>query len=207
MPELQTANDSAVIVLRNHELDVLIAVDPFERPEIRRRQRVFEPFARAAERIVRQHPHNDIDVFTVARRMVIEMFAAMAIPVNLNAPAAGRETFRSRRSSGARRHSRRGGSRPHAPASYRPAARRRRARWRRRPEPRQGELMLHPRQRRVATLDLVRIEIGRRLAEIRHLEAAHRDIGLVAVLFQNSHSSIFAAAKASAGMRSLPRAR
>jgi len=63
--ELQTANDSAVIVLRNHELDVLIAVDPFERPEIRRRQRVFEPFARAAERIVRQHPHNDIDVFTV----------------------------------------------------------------------------------------------------------------------------------------------
>src|SRR5712664_1692181 len=33
--ELQAADDSAVIVLRDHELDVLIAVDPFERPEIR----------------------------------------------------------------------------------------------------------------------------------------------------------------------------
>ena len=47
---------------------------------------------------------------------------------------------------------------------------------------RRGELMLHPRQRRIAALDLVGIEIGCRLAQIFHLEAAHRDIGLVAVL-------------------------
>src|SRR5258708_9730591 len=34
------------------------------------------------------------------------------------------------------------------------------------------QVMLHPRQRGIATLDLVRIEIGYRLAEIDHLEAA-----------------------------------
>jgi hypothetical protein len=50
-------------------------------------------------------------------------------------------------------------------------------------ESRRGKLVLHPRQRRVATLDLVGIEIRGRLAEKHHLEAAHRDIGLVAVLF------------------------
>ena len=33
-----------------------------ERPEIGRRQRVFDPFARAAERIVRQHRHDRADV-------------------------------------------------------------------------------------------------------------------------------------------------
>ena len=42
--------------------------------------------------------------------------------------------------------------------------------------------MLHPRQRRVAALDLVGVEIGRGFAEIDHLETAHRDIRLVAVL-------------------------
>src|SRR5713226_5435645 len=34
--ELQAADDGAVIVFRDHELDVLIAIDPFERPKIRR---------------------------------------------------------------------------------------------------------------------------------------------------------------------------
>ena len=48
-------------------------------------------------------------------------------------------------------------------------------------ERRDGELVLHPRQRRIAALDLVGIEIGGRLAEIEHLEAAYGDIGLVAV--------------------------
>ena len=47
---------------------------------------------------------------------------------------------------------------------------------------RRGKLMLHPRQRRVAALDLVGVEIGRGFAEIDHLETAHRDIRLVAVL-------------------------
>ena len=49
-------------------------------------------------------------------------------------------------------------------------------------KPRRGKLMLHSRQRRIATFDLVRIEVGCRLAEIDHLETADRDIRLVAVL-------------------------
>ena len=102
----------------------------------------------------------------------------------LSAPAASREISRSRRSSAATRHSRRGESRPHARGAYRPAARHRRARQRIADQKsRHREFMLHPRQRRIAALDLVGIEIGRRPAEINHLEAAHRDIGLVAVLF------------------------
>src|SRR5258708_27323948 len=44
------------------------------------------------------------------------------------------------------------------------------------------QVMLHPRQRGIATLDLVRIEIGYRLAEIDHLEAAPGYERLVAVL-------------------------
>ena len=47
---------------------------------------------------------------------------------------------------------------------------------------RQRELLLHPRQRRITALDLVGIEIGGRLAEIEHLEAADGDIRLMAVL-------------------------
>jgi hypothetical protein len=43
--------------------------------------------------------------------------------------------------------------------------------------------MFHPRQRRITTLDLVGIEVGCGLAEIDHLKAAHRDGGLVVVLF------------------------
>src|SRR3954447_8653662 len=45
------------------------------------------------------------------------------------------------------------------------------------------QVLLHAIERRVAALDLFRIELGGVLAEIDDLEAAHRDIGLVAVLF------------------------
>ena len=104
-------------------------------------------------------------------------------PVQLSAPAQGRAPARPRRSSAAPRHSRRGESRPHAPAGYRPAARRRRAKP---VSPTRNRVaaswLLHPRQRGIAALDLVGIEIGGGFAEIEHLEAAHRDIGLVAVL-------------------------
>src|SRR6476620_4573697 len=48
---------------------------------------------------------------------------------------------------------------------------------------RHGELVLHPRQRRIAALDLVGVEIGGGLSEIEHLETAYGDIGLVAILF------------------------
>src|SRR5215216_70473 len=46
---------------------------------------------------------------------------------------------------------------------------------------RDGELVLHPRQRRIAALDLVGVKVGSRLAQIEHLEAADGDIRLVAV--------------------------
>src|SRR3954470_19297882 len=45
------------------------------------------------------------------------------------------------------------------------------------------QMLLHAVERRIAALDLFRIELGGVLAEIDELEAAHRDIGLVAVLF------------------------
>src|SRR5258707_8862427 len=60
--ELQAADDGAFAILRDHELDIRIMVERFERPEIGRWQRLFEPFARAAKRIVRQHPDDDADV-------------------------------------------------------------------------------------------------------------------------------------------------
>jgi len=49
-------------------------------------------------------------------------------------------------------------------------------------KPRRGKMMLHPCQRGIPALDLFGVEIGGRLAEIDHHEAADRDIGLVAVL-------------------------
>jgi hypothetical protein len=60
--ELQATDHGAVTILRDHQLDILIAVDPLERQEIGWRQRILEPFARAAERIVRQHPNDDADI-------------------------------------------------------------------------------------------------------------------------------------------------
>ena len=50
-------------------------------------------------------------------------------------------------------------------------------------KPRRRQMMLHPRQCGIAPLDLFRIEIGQRLAEIDGLESAPGDEGLVAVLF------------------------
>ena len=43
-------------------------------------------------------------------------------------------------------------------------------------------MLLHSRKGGIAALDLLGIELAGRLAEIDHLEAAHGDIGLVAVL-------------------------
>src|SRR5260370_36320022 len=60
--ELQAADDGAFTILRDHELDIRIMVERFERPEIGRWQRLVEPFARAAKRIRRQHPDDDADV-------------------------------------------------------------------------------------------------------------------------------------------------
>src|SRR6476620_12249478 len=48
---------------------------------------------------------------------------------------------------------------------------------------RDGELMLHPRQRRIAALDLLGVEIGSGLLQIEHLEAAYGDVRLMAILF------------------------
>lgn len=59
---LQAADHRAVTVLCDHELDIRIAVERVERPEIGWRQRILDPLARAAERIVRQHRHDDADV-------------------------------------------------------------------------------------------------------------------------------------------------
>ena len=60
--ELQAADDCALAVFRDHELDVRIALDRLERLEIGWRQRILDPLARAAERIVRQHRHDGADV-------------------------------------------------------------------------------------------------------------------------------------------------
>ena len=49
-------------VLGDDELNVRIAVDRFERREIGLRQRVLDPLAGAAERIVRQHGDDDADI-------------------------------------------------------------------------------------------------------------------------------------------------
>ena len=55
--KLQAADHGAAL-LGDHELDVRILLDRLERPEIGRRQRIFDPFTPAAERIVRQHRHD-----------------------------------------------------------------------------------------------------------------------------------------------------
>jgi len=54
----------ALTVLGDHKLDMGSLFERFERPEIGRRQRLLDPFAGAAERIVRQHPHDRADVVT-----------------------------------------------------------------------------------------------------------------------------------------------
>jgi hypothetical protein len=49
-------------MLRDYKLDIRIVFERLECPEVGLRQRVFEPFARTAERIVRQHRDNGADV-------------------------------------------------------------------------------------------------------------------------------------------------
>ena len=49
-------------LLRHDELDVRIAVQPFERVVIKCRQRIFEPLAGTAEMIVGKHRDNGGDV-------------------------------------------------------------------------------------------------------------------------------------------------
>jgi len=60
--ELQAADDDALPVLRDNELDIRIVCEPLERREIGLRQRVLDPLAGAAEWIVRQHGDNDADI-------------------------------------------------------------------------------------------------------------------------------------------------
>ena len=60
--ELQAADHRPALAFRDHQLDVRIALDPLERLEIGRRQRILDPLARAAKRIVRQHRHDGADV-------------------------------------------------------------------------------------------------------------------------------------------------
>src|ERR1700704_3321057 len=60
--ELQAADPRALALFRDHQLDIWSLSERLEREEIGRRQRVLEPFARAAERIVRQHRHDDADI-------------------------------------------------------------------------------------------------------------------------------------------------
>src|SRR3984885_6794946 len=62
--KLQAADHGALTVLGDHKLDMGSVFERFERPEIGRRQRLFDPFARAAKRIVRQHAHDGADVVT-----------------------------------------------------------------------------------------------------------------------------------------------
>ena len=56
--ELQTADNRTATILCDHELEIFIPRNAFERIEIGLRQRIFEPLARSAEMIVRQHGDN-----------------------------------------------------------------------------------------------------------------------------------------------------
>ena len=82
-------------VLRDHELDVRIAVDLFERLEIGRRQRIFEPLAR--RRRADRRPASPRWCATSsrrARRMVTEEISAMMFP-RKSQRAGGRPSDRS----------------------------------------------------------------------------------------------------------------
>src|ERR1700754_5346433 len=63
--KLQAADDTARL-LRDHQLDIGIALDPLEGVEIELRQRLLQPFARAAKMIVGEHC-NDGDDIVAAR--------------------------------------------------------------------------------------------------------------------------------------------
>jgi hypothetical protein len=61
--ELKAPDDGTVMILCDHKLDMRMVVNRLERLEIARRQWLLDPFAAAAERIVRQHPHDGRHVF------------------------------------------------------------------------------------------------------------------------------------------------
>ena len=60
--ELQAADDGALPVLRDDELNIGVAPRVLESRDIALRQQVFDPLARPAERIVRQHGDDGTDV-------------------------------------------------------------------------------------------------------------------------------------------------
>ena len=60
--ELQAADDGALVILGDHELEVRVALYPLERVEIGLRQRLFKPFPLPPERIVRQQGNDNADV-------------------------------------------------------------------------------------------------------------------------------------------------
>src|SRR6185295_19335274 len=60
--ELQAADHRALAVLGDDEDDVRVAINGFEGREIGSRQRLLDPLARAAERIVCQHAYDDADI-------------------------------------------------------------------------------------------------------------------------------------------------
>ncbi|MCP1992113.1 hypothetical protein J2R79_007003 [Bradyrhizobium sp. USDA 4539] len=63
---MQTADDDAVPVDGDDELQIGIALDPREGLVIALRQRILDPLARTAERIVRKHADDGGDVFAAS---------------------------------------------------------------------------------------------------------------------------------------------
>jgi hypothetical protein len=60
--KLQASDDRTIAIFRDHKLDVGSSFERFECLKVSRRQRIFDPLASTAERIVREHRHNDADV-------------------------------------------------------------------------------------------------------------------------------------------------
>jgi hypothetical protein len=83
--ELQTTDHNPLAVFRNHELDIRVAIDRLERQEIRFRQGIFEALAAAAERIVRQHPHDRQNVVATGAPDGNREISAMVVPVSQHA--------------------------------------------------------------------------------------------------------------------------
>jgi len=60
--EFKAADHGTFAVFRDHKLDMRVTINRLKCPKIARRQRRLDPFPAAAERIVRQHPHDGFDV-------------------------------------------------------------------------------------------------------------------------------------------------
>ena len=81
--ELKAADDGTVTILRDHKPDMRIMVDRLERSEIARRQWLLDPFAAAAERIIRQHPDDGLDVAAAGAADRDGEVAIMVIPIKI----------------------------------------------------------------------------------------------------------------------------